>query len=87
MRKKTNQDICPLCGGLKKNGKTTFTATLETGVVVIKDVPAKVCGCCGEEWITDEAAREIEELVSDARKRRLQVEVLSMGAVKRKATA
>ena len=34
--------ICPLCGGEKQPGKTTFTVDLGTGVVVIRDIPAMV---------------------------------------------
>ena len=39
--------ICPLCGGAKRRGSTTFTADLGFGVVVIRNVPASVCGQCG----------------------------------------
>lgn len=37
---KKNFDACPLCGGGKKPGTTTFTADLGFGVVVIRNVPA-----------------------------------------------
>ena len=72
-------DPCRLCGGMKNPGTTTFTAELGFGVVVIRNVPATVCAQCGEEWIVDEVARKIETLVDDARKKRLQVEVMSLG--------
>ncbi len=38
---------CPLCGGNKSEGKTTFTTDLGFGVVVVRDVPATVCAQCG----------------------------------------
>ena len=69
---------CPLCGGAKTAGTTTFTAELGFGVVVIRHVPATICGQCGEDWIADEIARKIERLVDDARQKRLQVEVMSL---------
>ena len=38
---------CPLChGGIKREGKTTFTVDLGFGVVVIRKVPAQVCDQC-----------------------------------------
>lgn len=38
---------CPLCGGTKAPGATTFTADFEFGVVVVRRVPALVCSLCG----------------------------------------
>jgi YgiT-type zinc finger domain-containing protein len=66
---KTLADRCPLCGGTKKKGKTTFTVDLGDGVVVVRDVPATVCSLCGADWIEDAIARELEKIVDDARKR------------------
>lgn len=71
-------DNCPLCGGRKKVGTTTFTAELGFGVVVVRDVPATVCSQCGADWIADDVAARIEALVDEVRKKRLQVEVLSL---------
>ena len=71
-------DVCPLCGGMKQPGTTTFTAELGFGVVVVRDVPATVCAQCGADWIADDVAGRIEALVEDGRKRRLQVEVTSL---------
>ncbi|MFQ5916079.1 MAG: type II toxin-antitoxin system MqsA family antitoxin [Nitrospinota bacterium] len=71
-------DSCPLCGGTKKPGTTTFTADLGFGVVVVRDVPATVCSQCGADWIADDVAKRIEAVVGDARKKRLQIEVMSL---------
>jgi YgiT-type zinc finger domain-containing protein len=68
-------DQCPLCGGKKMPGTTTFSADLGSGVVVVRHVCATVCGQCGEEWIDDQTARQLERMVNEARSRRLQVEV------------
>ena len=76
--KKRNADACPLCGGGKKPGTTTFTADLGFGIVVIRNVPATVCSQCGADWISDEVAGRIETLVDQAREKRLQVEVMSL---------
>ncbi|OLE64440.1 MAG: YgiT-type zinc finger domain-containing protein [Bacteroidetes bacterium 13_1_20CM_4_60_6] len=70
--------ICPMCGGKKTKGKTTFSADLGSGIVVVREVEATICSQCGEEWIDDATARQLEEIVNDARARRLQVEVAAM---------
>ena len=71
---------CPLCGGAKAPGTTTFTAELGFGVVVIRKVKALVCDQCGEAWVAPGEARKLEEIVDRARDDRHQVEVLEMPA-------
>ncbi len=73
--KVNNRDICPLCGGGKKKGTIIFSADLGYGVVVVRKVPATICSQCGTDWIADNIAARIEELVEDAKKRHHQVEV------------
>jgi len=70
-----NNDPCPLCGGNKTSGETTFTAELGSGVVVVRRVRATVCAQCGEEWIDDATARRLEQVVNQARLQHRQVEV------------
>jgi len=78
MKERGTAAVCPLCGGKKQPGTTTFTAELGFGIVVIRNVPATVCAQCGTDWIADDVAERLETLVDDARKKRPQVEVLSM---------
>ena len=67
---------CPLChGGIKREGKTTFTVDLGFGVVVIRKVPAQVCDQCGSDWIEDAIAEKLEKIVDIARKKHPVVEV------------
>ncbi len=73
MNAKENQ--CPLCGGNKTLGETTFTADLGSGVVVVRRVRALVCSQCGEEWIDDATARRLEQVVNEARLKHSEVEV------------
>ena len=69
------KDNCPLCGGSKRSGTTVFTVNLGEGILVVRDVPALVCGQCGEDWIEDKTAARLEQLVDEARDKHLQVEV------------
>lgn len=78
MKSQTSPSQCPLCGGTKKAGTTTFTSDFEFGVVVVRQVPATVCAQCGTDWIADKVAERLEAIVEDAKKRRLQVEVISL---------
>ena len=70
-----NSDQCPLCGGNKTDGRTTFTADLGSGVVVVRRVQATICSQCGEEWIDDETARRLESVVDEARLKHCELEV------------
>ena len=76
-RTKPIADKCPLCGGHVKPGETTFTADIGTGVVVVRHVPARVCTLCGESWLEDPTAKNLERTVEEARARRHEVEVLA----------
>ena len=68
---------CPMCGGEKKPGTTTYSVDLGDGVIVVRSVPAQICSQCGEEWIESATARTLEKIVDHAKKRRHQVEVLT----------
>ena len=72
--------VCPVCGGPKAPGTTTFTADIGTGVVVVRHVRATVCTQCGEEWIDNETARKLEGIVTDARAKGRAVEVADLAA-------
>lgn len=74
-----NNGQCPLCGGNKENGTTTFTADLGSGVVVVRRVQATICSQCGEEWIDDATAQRLEQVVNEARLKHSEVEVTGLG--------
>ncbi len=69
--------ICPLCKGLMEKGTTTFTVDFNDGIVVVRDVPARVCKLCGADWLDDQVAGSLETLVNAARRRHLMVEIAS----------
>lgn len=66
---------CPLCGGEKQPGTTTFAVDVKSGVVVVREVPALVCMTCGEAWLDDSVAAKLEDIVADARRKHAVVEV------------
>lgn len=65
--------ICPICGGNKIEMETSFTVDFQTGVVVIRNVPATVCSQCGEEWLSNEVTEKLENIVSEAKKQKLEI--------------
>ncbi len=71
---------CALCGGGVKDGTTTFAADFGDGVVVLRHVPAAICDQCGEAWVADSAASELEALVQEARGRGELVQVIDLAA-------
>ena len=74
------EDICPICGGEKIDSTTSFTVDYNSGVVVVRDVPAKVCMQCGEEWISDEIAAKLEEIVSISKKQNQEIFIAKFGS-------
>jgi YgiT-type zinc finger domain-containing protein len=72
----TRKKKCPICSGIKESGKVTFTVDLGTNLIVIRDTPATVCSLCGEEWISDEVAENIETVVKEAKMKNRMIEVV-----------
>ncbi|MBI2569770.1 MAG: type II toxin-antitoxin system MqsA family antitoxin [Candidatus Schekmanbacteria bacterium] len=73
---KTNAIRCALCGGPQESGTTIFAVDLKFGVLVVRDVPARLCSQCGEAWIEDPVAARLEAVVGDARRKQALVEVV-----------
>lgn len=67
------EEICPICGGEKIESTTSFTVDYNTGIVVVREVPARVCIQCGEEWISDDIASKLEEIVSVSKKQNQEI--------------
>jgi len=67
---------CPICVGKLEPGKTVYTLDLGDGLLVVKQVPARICDQCGEQWIDDRTAEHLERLVGATRQRKTELEVL-----------
>ena len=69
---------CSLCkNGDMMPGKVTLTLERDTTTLVIKNVPAKVCNQCGDESFSENVTNHVLEMMNDAVRRGVQVEVLS----------
>ncbi len=71
-----NSNKCPICNGEKEFSTTTFTVDLGTNLIVVRNTPATVCSTCGEEWIDDAVAKQLEEIVNEAKAKNRMVEVI-----------
>jgi len=54
---------CFMCKGKVREGFSTFTADMGGCIIVIKNVPSRVCEQCGESSYSDEVARRLEQIV------------------------
>ena len=80
MKNRVNSTTCPLCGGNFVAGRTTWSVDLGKGVLVVRDVPARVCDQCGDEWLDNATALALDDMAASARQRGALVEVLTMAA-------
>lgn len=70
--------VYPLCIGQVKPGTTTFSLDLQSGVIVVRKVPALICQQCGEEWLDDEQVAKLEKIVARGPQHNVQLEMVSM---------
>lgn len=68
---------CPLCKGKMEMGTTILSFEMTNGkVIVVLNVPARICEQCGEEYVDMEVSRNVEALLD-----RVERDGLSMGFV------
>ena len=68
----------PTLWGAEATGQHDVYRDVGSGVVVVRNVKATICSQCGEEWIDNDTAQELENIVTEAREKRLQVEVTTL---------
>ncbi|MGX9366241.1 type II toxin-antitoxin system MqsA family antitoxin [Desulfoplanes sp. PS50] len=72
---------CPLCRGKMEIGTTILPFQMNNGkVIVILNVPARICEQCGEEYIDMEVARNIEFLLDRAERDGLSMGFMEYGS-------
>jgi len=55
--------ICFMCRGALEDGFSNFTADLGKCVIIVRNVPSRVCDQCGAASFNTETARRLEEIV------------------------
>jgi len=55
--------ICFMCKGNLQDGFSTFTADIDGCIVVIKNVPSRICAQCGEVSYSGTVASQLEKMI------------------------
>jgi len=63
----TDPDICALCGGKLREGFTELVLKAGDELAVIKRVPALVCSCCGEAYLTPVVSEKVDQVMKEYR--------------------
>ena len=72
---------CLICkSGDVQPGSTTFTAERDRMTLVLKGVPARVCGQCGEAYFDEPTTQNIEAIAERARHTGVQVAIQDYAA-------
>jgi len=75
-----NMSVCSVCKGSTYVGAAMFTVKIGNGILVLEDVPAKICSLCGEKWFSDEVMGRIEFIANDVRNRHIKFEIMTFNA-------
>ncbi len=75
---------CAICGGVQKEEITKLELWVDEKLIVIEDVPAKVCENCGETYFSAKVSKQVDALLESTKeaKRKLEVPVFSLNALK-----
>lgn len=64
---------CELCKGDLKKGEVNHILDLKSGIIIIKDVPAKICSQCEECFVDTKTAMRLEQIVEDFKRSRAEL--------------
>ncbi|NMA64599.1 MAG: type II toxin-antitoxin system MqsA family antitoxin [Syntrophomonadaceae bacterium] len=68
---------CIMCKANMTEGKVNHIVDIDGCIVIIKNVPANVCGQCGEYFINNVTALRLEEIVGEVAKSKAEILVLN----------
>lgn len=68
---------CFMCKGELIEKKVNYMVDLEKTIIIIKDVPAKVCDQCGEQYFDDETSQNIEKIVNKLKDLSTEVTIIN----------
>ena len=54
---------CFLCKGDMQDQQVNHTASVDSCIIIVKSVPARVCTQCGEVWYSGTVSRQLEKIV------------------------
>ena len=68
---------CFMCKGNLEKKSVNYVVDLESTIIIIKNVPAKVCKQCGEQYFDDETSKNIEKIVNQLKKLSTEVTIVN----------
>lgn len=72
---------CAIChNGYTVKGHITVVLERDQSTLVFKNVPAKICENCGEEYLSEETNHELLKKANDAADRGVDLELLRFAA-------
>ena len=87
MKEETKSDIlgksdtCSFCKGRLKKGKAEFMVKSGSSIVSVKNVPAYICGNCGEAYYNPKVSRRIDKVMADFHKGDLMAHPVAAGEI------
>lgn len=68
---------CVLCKANLAKGNVNHIVDLGEGIIIIKNVPAKICEQCGEYFLDTSTALRLETIVDEIRKNKAEVFIIN----------
>lgn len=68
---------CFKCEGKLIEKKVNYMVDLESTIIIIKEVPARVCTQCGEQYFDDETSENIEIIVNKLKDLSTEVTIIN----------
>lgn len=68
---------CFMCKGEVIEKKVNYMVDLENTIIIIKEVPAKVCTDCGEQYFDDKTSENIENIVNKLKDLSTEVTIIN----------
>ncbi len=68
---------CFMCKGEVIEKKVNYMVDLESTIIIIKGVPAKVCAQCGEQYFDDQTSENIENIVNKLKDLSTEVTIIN----------
>ena len=68
---------CFVCKGELQEKKVNYFVDLDNTIIIIKEVPAKVCSQCGEKYFEDEISKNIEKIVEQLKEISTEITIVN----------
>ena len=75
---RANNGTCPICGGSLRQGEATIPYILDKdSVIIVKNVPAEICGDCRESFTSGAVTDRITVMLAQLKDLHSEVSVIT----------